>query len=834
MRQRVVDIILTALTAVVVFLTLAWLAVPSYGQTPTPTEGSEAMLPLLADPLFRNGISTAAADYWTHGGSITHDVAIGTPGRISNIYVNCIPTPTNGTGSFSGRKATTPGPACDVNNTTGVCSSESNAIDFLFNSVLTWHSSTTSAVNAGINCTIVSKIAASGADNGAYPKMLPFGTTSAPGTGTFCGPSQDGGTHTEGTNPQACLSATEAEAEWIMPYSGTLFGISLSLPDATISQTETYTIRNTTTATDSDLVCSITSGNAVCSDFTCTTGCTFSAGDRLVLKFTRASGTQSTGRELIVFFDPTNPRVVSYTTWLPSNAGGKCNYTLGCCPAAGTTCAAQPVAYRAERAGVARNLYARRASGNVGSNQTFTFCSGTCGSESCGSLTTTITTGNQQNQDTSNSQSVSEGDCYYVSYTPGDDSGFKVAFELDELPGATATPTITNTPVPATATPTATNTPTPTSTPTPTPTHTPTPTDTPTRTNTPTDTPTVTNTPTHTPTPTATSTGTATATLTPTLTPTRTPTSTPTITPTSTATFTPTRTRTATRTPTPSATTTLTPTITLTRTPTRTRTATRTPTGTDTPTPTATPTATLRKCKTFTPTATATPTAGCQFNFLDDTGAIGSSCAFTGPYNEGCGTTVNTVWGGNGHFVNVLFATQPTLEFQGVAIDETHARLATYTIGNGIARAIQADALLVTFGNGLTVQFDAGSAPLQLCERPNGCSALQKCQLVESLGEFVQVVSPILPIPPVFPPVVTEFNGTATPTPTRTPSATPTVSATRTITKTFTPAPSRTETPTRTQSPTPSFTRSPLPSRTPTSTRTPTPTRTETPTRTPT
>ncbi|MBX7236411.1 MAG: right-handed parallel beta-helix repeat-containing protein [Caldilineales bacterium] len=99
------------------------------------------------------------------------------------------------------------------------------------------------------------------------------------------------------------------------------------------------------------------------------------------------------------------------------------------------------------------------------------------------------------------------------------------AFEVQEPPAATATPTRTPTPT-ITPTRTATRTPTPTRTPTRTPTATrtatPTPTETPTATPTDTPTPTPTATPTDTPTPTDT------ATPTPTDTPTATPTATPT------------------------------------------------------------------------------------------------------------------------------------------------------------------------------------------------------------------------------------------------------------------------------------------------------------------
>lgn len=192
-----------------------------------------------------------------------------------------------------------------------------------------------------------------------------------------------------------------------------------------------------------------------------------------------------------------------------------------------------------------------------------------------------------------------------------------------------------------------------------------------------------------------------------------------------------------------------------TRTPARTSTFTKTPTPTRVP-PTATRTPGPGRCEAvpicYPGPPTPTPTGACPFSFTDATGDLGSTCLFTGIYNTSCLSQIVPLDGyfaGNGRNLTIAFSTQPTVSWTGRAISGNTATLQGYKIGGGALVVYPATATLAGTPAHpvLTIALGGQTIPYNLCAFPQGCTADESCPFGAYIGQFNQVISPILPPP---------------------------------------------------------------------------------------
>lgn len=196
-------------------------------------------------------------------------------------------------------------------------------------------------------------------------------------------------------------------------------------------------------------------------------------------------------------------------------------------------------------------------------------------------------------------------------------------------------------------------------------------------------------------------------------------------------------------------------------TPTTGPTATRTSTFTKTPTPTRVPPTATRtpgpgRCEAvpicYPGPPTPTPTGACPFSFTDATGDLGSTCLFTGIYNTSCLSQIVPLDGyfaGNGRNLTIAFSTQPTVSWTGRAISGNTATLQGYKIGGGALVVYPATATLAGTPAHpvLTITLGGQTIPYNLCAFPQGCTADESCPFGAYIGQFNQVISPILPPP---------------------------------------------------------------------------------------
>lgn len=732
---------------------------------------------------FRGTASTGSTRYFMTNGSASENsinAVMPLAGRAQNLHVSCSTDATAGDIVFTFRDdGADTSLTCTVSSGTSTCSDTTHTADYAADSLVNMKVVSTASNNP--ICNITAENVANGG-GGTVDQSFAWGIGgggTASGT-RYCGP------NSQVTNA-SCGQATEDEATWIVPADCTLTGISAKNNSVYAAGINTvFTVRNVTDAVDTDLSVTLDNVNVSATDTSCSSNCSVTAGERIVVKAVHTGSSSSKLREFVVTCDG-----IGAAYMFENYAGGSDSFVTN----SQLSTTAANVAARAPFAARLKNLYVWTTA-SPSTSVVATVCTGsTLAGVSCSGTrpTCTVTTGGGVScSDTTNTVDVGQGDFYYVSLSTGGGSfsasSFKVSYQIDSQP--TPTPTFTFTP-----TNTPTNTPTHTFTPTFTHTFTPTAADneqehpnntftpTPTNTDTPTNTPTPTDTPTNTYTPTNTNTPTHTFTNTPTHTPTPTAadneqehpnnTFTPTPTPTNTFTFTPTNTNTPTPTDTP----------TNTHTPTNTNTPTNTATYTpsqgieeqELPNHTFTPTPTVTNTSVFTPTPTETPTFTPTSTFTPTPTFTSTPTPSSGPHEQ--------------EVFNNTYTPTPT-------VTNTPTFTATYTD---------------TF------------TPTETPTATSTSTATNTHTETPTPGEQEQQHPN------------STFTATATQTNTRT--FTPTPSATDTPTNTPTETPTPTNTPTFTPTNTNTFTHTPTPTETPTATPTytvtPTPADTNTPTVTP-
>jgi len=450
------------------------------------------------------------------------DIPFATSGRFQNFQVYC--SDTNSSDLTIMVNDTASNITCNISSG-NTCNDTVHTVDYSAGDKIALQMNPTGASGQIANCYATVEVIANGGGSQAHYSIINWDGSFINNNGNtrYC---SIGYQNTDTWSK--CNEATSANVPGIiMTQSGTLKGFGSRMrttgsgcPGA---GTTTFTVRNETQGVNSDMTTSHGSGDCYKSTTTCTSNCTFNAGDRIMIKQVCSQNNNVfLGFELEI----DGPNGMFSEQSLLTNTAASTNKGI---QASGWTASTRGIEKAVNNKSL-KNLYVAM-SASPSSNDAVVVCSDPSTSTVCTGTrpTCTVTSGGGTTcSDTSNSVLVSQGDFITVSLGPTGSSGTGwQSASFEEASGATPTPT--NTP---------TNTPTPT------------PTDTPTNTPTPTPTITPTNTPTGTITPTPTSTDTPTATITPTATNTKTPTVTPTSTITPTGTITPTPTNTPTVTPT--------------------------------------------------------------------------------------------------------------------------------------------------------------------------------------------------------------------------------------------------------------------------------------------
>ena len=311
-----------------------------------------------------------------------------------------------------------------------------------------------------------------------YDSIVSFGgyNVGNPVTGSFCAPNA----YNFASN--GCTQATEASAQWIAPSAGTLSGLRVRLDSAVgAARSETYTVRNSTRkrcaaganatvlctndtecpssscTNNSDLTVTISAAGLEGGATTCTTNCTYAAGDQLTVAFTRVGTGELKARNIVVTSDGTGQIIAT------QNAGGTLVSTayVGWHSAFGNTNPA--MVWPLPNGGLVKNLRASLPA-TAANSATFKVCSGAAGTTPlCTGTrpTCTITAGSLTCSDTTTTLTLGAGDVTNIQMTVTGSLGTiaaAVAFEIGDVPVATPTPTSTL------AAPTVTVTPTPVAT----------------------------------------------------------------------------------------------------------------------------------------------------------------------------------------------------------------------------------------------------------------------------------------------------------------------------------------------------------------------------------
>lgn len=477
-------------------------------------------------------------------------VPMPTNGRISDLYVYCTPAISGGTQTFTLRKNNVAtAVTCALTGSASTCSDTSNTNDYAAGDFIALTHQGSGGAATVANCAGSYKVSPNGGGSG-HVKMIWNATCTGSSfdDGDFltigCGTVYNTSSGSGGNN---CLpDATQNNRTWVMPTSGTFSAMAV-ITSANIgaSRSETYTLRNLTAAADTDLTVTISAGSGLTpiTDTTCSSNCTFSAGDIFTIRFNRTGTTETISRALTLEYSATTQGF--FATGVTDGAA---RFAIQ-----GTEWDSTGIAPRIPISATVNAIYGWASSSTTG---TGIVCTGAAGSPVCtGTRPTCTFSANTTCSDFSNPISLTAGDVIYFQDS-GTNKAMAYSADLGDEPTETPTPTSA-----------ASNTPTNTPTQTPTRTSTNTPTFTPTNTPTITQTPTITpepqepqeDDPTFTPSPSPTVTGTSTPTRTSTHTPTNTSTDTPTFTPTDTPTVTQTPTQvmacmTWTPTPTPSRT----------------------------------------------------------------------------------------------------------------------------------------------------------------------------------------------------------------------------------------------------------------------------------------
>ena len=344
------------------------------------------------------------------------------PGRISNLLVTCDSAITAGTHTVTLRKnGANTALGCVVSGGATSCNDSIDAVDFAAGDDLNLRVVNAKSAQAP-GCRGIATLTASGG-SAPHDNVITLHTDAeAPTDGQFCGMNI-----AAGNTATTCTSANADDVSIIMPHAGTLTGLAVQLNSKPGSgHSETFTVRNLTTTVDTGLAVTVTSGIQGNITTTCTSGCTFSAGDRLAIRFNRTGGAVSKTRSLTLAYSGAGSVLTSRRAHFASgtNYGG---YHLGVDAATPGT-----AAVAMDRPARLQNLYVHSTTTPTMAFAV-TVCSGPTSPPSCSGPRPrcTIGIGSTTCSDTTNVITVAEGDYVEVQVQNQGDTTGTVGFSVE-------------------------------------------------------------------------------------------------------------------------------------------------------------------------------------------------------------------------------------------------------------------------------------------------------------------------------------------------------------------------------------------------------------------
>jgi cysteine-rich repeat protein len=397
-------------------------ATPSSTPTPTATLPPSPHAVLFFSWTGVGKGNTRYAHHYAISGETNASFAMPSAGRVSHLFVSCATAVTTGTHTITLRKnGANTALGCAVSGGATSCVDAADAVDFAVGDELNLKVVNSASTDAP-SCRALATLTASGG-NAPHDDVITLQTDSeAPVDGQFCGMNI-----AAGDAATTCASASSDDVSMVMPSAGTLTGLAVRLSSNTGNgRTETFTVRNVTRAIDSGLAVTITTGNQSSSTATCTSNCTFSAGDRLAVRFNRTGAAIARTRSLTVSYTGAGSTLASrgghFAT--TSRYGG---YHL---PFDTTTPGAAAVAM--DRPARLRNLYVHSTAAPT-TSFVVTICSGPTSPPSCSGTRPhcTVGIGATTCSDTANAVTVAEGDYVEVQIGNQGDTAGTVGFAVE-------------------------------------------------------------------------------------------------------------------------------------------------------------------------------------------------------------------------------------------------------------------------------------------------------------------------------------------------------------------------------------------------------------------
>jgi hypothetical protein len=241
-----------------------------------------------------------------------------------------------------------------------------------------------------------------------YDSVLTLHTDpESPADGTYCG--MKIGT---GSTATTCTSAGADDVSIVMPRGGTLTGLAVLLNNTLpVGKSETYTIRNLTAGSDSDLAVTIGAGADSAAE-SCAGGCAFNAGDRLAIRYNRVGTQTSRTRSFTLSYRGAGGVLTSRRNHF-SGGTNYGNYHLSI-----NDTVSGVAAVRMDRGARLQNLYVH-STNTPNTAYTVTVCSGSTSPPDCTGTRPrcTVALGTTTCSDTSSAATVAEGD--YVEVRVG-------------------------------------------------------------------------------------------------------------------------------------------------------------------------------------------------------------------------------------------------------------------------------------------------------------------------------------------------------------------------------------------------------------------------------
>lgn len=234
-------------------------------------------------------------------------------GRITNLYVTCSAAITSGSHTITLRKnGTNTTLACVLTGGATTCADTVDTVDFLADDELNLRITNAASTQAP-SCRAMATLTAAGSSL-PHDNVLTWHTASEqPTTGSYCGLNV-----VPGTTAATCYSGSADDVSVVMPSGGILTGIAVRLTSGTGSgRTETFTVRNLTTGTDTGLMVTILTGDAT-GIATCASNCSYAAGDRLAVRFNRTGAPIARGRAITVAYTSPASLLMSRTAHFAS------------------------------------------------------------------------------------------------------------------------------------------------------------------------------------------------------------------------------------------------------------------------------------------------------------------------------------------------------------------------------------------------------------------------------------------------------------------------------------------------------------------------------------